>query len=282
MKRQTTHQPISTIKIIMALATIGALSLLLVSFTVHKKMADDFLKHLGITKADANNKISKSFLEGYLDYTGVKNFKNIALGNRPAITKDLLAYAKQYLGTAAFIKEYNALREKNKPVMPAVQTPEEMRQGMIENGKKSVADLEEKVKKAEGSMKTIFEKTLESARKQLQQAEDPNNKSLAGYTKGYPGLVKNRDANYQQRIAEWEAKYPTDHLLFVKQRLQQFLDETKEVDFGAELYEKKGIKYFTNPAYERKSDRWKMVFRAGAAVVEPARTFVQEWLSSLK
>jgi hypothetical protein len=266
----------------MAILSAAVLSLLLVSFTVHQKMADDFLKQLGISKSDANTRISNSLLAGSLDYYGVKNIKNIAMGSRGALTKDLLAYTKQYVGTASFINAYSEMREKNKPVMPIVKTPEELRQGMIESGKKSVADLEEKLKKADGSMKATFEKILESARKQLQQAEDPNNKSLASYTKGYPGMVKGRDANYQRSLAEWEAQYPGNHLLFVKQRLQQFLDETKDVDFGAELYEKKGIKYFTNPDYERKSDRWKMVFRAGAAVVEPARAFVQEWIVSIK
>jgi hypothetical protein len=283
MKRQTTQQPILIIRIfIMAILTGAALSLLLASFTVPKKMADDFLKQLGISKTDANSKITNSLLGGSLDGYGIKNIKNIALGNRTAITKDLLVYTKQYLGSASFIKEYNDLREKNKPVMQVLQTPEEMQKGMIESGKKSVADLEEKAKKADGSMKSTLEKILESARKQLQQAEDPNNKSIANYRKGYPNMVKSRDDIHQQRIAEWETKYPVNHLLFVKQRLQQFMDETKDVDFSAELHEKKGIKYFTNPAYERKSDRWKMVFRAGKEVVEPARAFVQEWMLSIK
>jgi hypothetical protein len=283
MKRQTTQRPILAIKIfIMVILTGAALSLLLASFTVPNKMADDFLKQLGISKTNADSKITNSLLNGSLDAYGIKNIKNIALGNRTAITKDLLVYTKQYLGSAAFINEYNAMREKNKPVMPVLQTPEEMQKGLIESGKKSVAELEEKVKRADGSMKGTFEKILESARKQLQQAEDPNNKSIAGYRKGYPNMVKGQEANYQRWIAEWETKYPANHLLFVKQRLQQFLDETKDVDFSAELYEKKGIKYFTNPAYERKSDRWKMVFRAGAAVVEPARSFVQEWILSIK
>jgi hypothetical protein len=56
----------------------------------------------------------------------------------------------------------------------------------------------------------------------------------------------------------------------------------KDVDFAAELFERKGVKYFTNPVYERKSDRWKMVFRAGKEVVEVARAFVQQWMLELK
>jgi hypothetical protein len=281
MKHQTTQQPISLIKFFVAIITGAVLSLLLVSFTVYKNRADDFLKQLGISRSDANSRISNSLLDGSLDFYGIKNLTNIALGNRTAITKDLLLYTRQYLGSPAFIKEYNTLREKNKPVMQVVQTPEEMQKGMIEKSKQGIANLEASLKKADPSMKSIFEKSLLPARKQLQEAEDPNNKMIARYRNGYPTLVKDQQIRNQQRIAEWEAQFPANHLLFVKQRLQQFLDETKDVDFSAELYEKKGIKYFTNPVYERKSDRWKMVFRAGKEVVEPARAFVQEWMQEL-
>jgi hypothetical protein len=267
--------------IFIALITGSLLSLFLVSFTIHKTMADDFLKLLGISKTDANSKITGGLLEGNLDASNVKNIRNIALGNRVAITKELLVYTKQYLGSAAFIKEYNNLRERKKPAMSAIQTPEEMQQGIIDNAKKSIADMEDKLKKADASTKPMYEKILATVRKQLQQVEDPNNASMASYRKGYPNMVKDMEVHHQQQIAQWESKYPANHQLFVKQRLLQFLDETKDIDFSAALVEKKGIKYFTNPVYERKSYRWKMAFRAGEAVTGTARGFVQEWIQSL-
>ena len=131
-------------------------------------------------------------------------------------------------------------------------------------------------------MKPVFEKVLESIRKQLQQAEDPNNKAIAGYRNGYPVLVKNRDDTYAKAIAMWEAKYPANHQQFIKQRLLQFMEETKDINFTAELYEKKGIRYFTDKNYESKSMYWKMAFRAGKEVVEPARAFVREWIQSIQ
>lgn len=268
-------------KIFIAILTGGILSLLLASFTIHKKMSDDFLKQLGISKTNADAKITGGLLNGYLDGSDIRNFKNIALGNRTAITKDLLAYTKQYLNSAAFIKEYNVLREQKKPVLAALQTPEQMQQEMVNAARKSIAELEEKLKKADASTRSMLEKILASVNKQLQQIEDPGNKSMTAYRKGYPDMVKANEANHQQRIADWEAKYPSNHQLFIKKRLLEFLDETKDIDFSAALYEEKGIKYFSNPAYERKSDRWKMAFRSGAAVTGPARDFVQEWIQSL-
>lgn len=253
----------------------------LFSFTVYKKINEEFLKQLGISKQDANSKITNSILGGYLDEYGVRNAKNIALGNRTAVTKDLLAYTKQHVNTTAFSKEYNELRQHEKPKPNTVQTPEEMQQDMIAQTKKGIADLEVSYKKADPSMKKMFEDMLVNARKQLQEAENPNYKIYVNYRKNYPALVKNIEAGNQKIIADWEAKYPVDHLQFVKGRLLQFLDETKDIDYNAELVTKNGKKYFVNRAYESKGNRWKMAFRAGKEVVEPARIFVQQWLTEI-
>jgi hypothetical protein len=88
--------------------------------------------------------------------------------------------------------------------------------------------------------------------------------------------------NYSRQIAGWEKKYPTNQLLYVKMRLQEFMDVTKDIDFGAELFTKNGKKYFVNPAYEGKGYYWKMAFRAGKEAVEPAREFVQKWIEEIK
>ena len=100
--------------------------LLLCSFTTNR-FADEFLKQLGITKPGADEKITNSVLGGSLDIYGVKNIRNIALGNRKAITLDLLAYTKKQLSSPAFLKEYNAMKESHKPTENIAQTPEEMK-----------------------------------------------------------------------------------------------------------------------------------------------------------
>ena len=263
------------------MAALITASFFLFSFTANR-FAEDFLQQLGITKVSANEKITNSILGGYLDQYGLQKAKNIALGNRGAVTKDLLAYTKQYVNSAAFQKEYNLLRENNKPVPNSIQSPEEMRTGMIEQYKKSVAETEANMKKSDSSMKKIFEPILVSLRQELKNAEDPNNKMLANYKKNYPEMIKSMEASNQQRLADWEAKYPADKLVFVKERLKQFMEETSNIDFNAQLTEKNGKKYFTNPAYEHKGNRWKLAFRAGKEVVEPARAFVQGWIAEIK
>ena len=244
-------------------------------------MADDFLKQLGITKTGADEKISNSFLGGYLDAYGVKNAKNIALGNRKAVAIDLLTYTKKHVNSPVYLKQYTAMKESYKPKQEAPQTPEDMRAEGITRAKKAVTDMEVAVKKADPSVKAIFEKSLEDARKNLKDAEDPNNKYIVRYTKNYDGLVKTFKENYDYQMAQWEKKYPANHQLWIKMRLQEFMDATKDVDFSAELTAKNGKKIFVNPTYERKDSRWKMAFRAGKEVVEPSREFVQKWVDEI-
>jgi hypothetical protein len=262
-------------------AFILSLFFLICSFSV-QKFGDDFLKQLGITQQNADQKISNSILGGYIDSYGAKNAKNIALGNRKAVTLDLLAYIRKYVSSAAFVKEYSEMRERYKPVEETLQTPEQMRADNIAAYKKSVAQTEENLKKADPSVKQIFEKALEDAKKALKDAEDPNNKYYVNYTKNYPQLERNFKESHDRSIADWNAKYPKDQLQFVKKRLQEFLNTTNGIDFSAELTEKNGKKVFVNPDYERKDGRWKMAFRAGREVVEPARDFVQKWIDEIK
>jgi hypothetical protein len=255
--------------------------LLLSSFTTHK-MVDDFFKQLGITKTNADEKIAGSILGGSIDIYGIKNAKNIALGNRKAVVLDLLNYTKKYVNSPAFAKQYLAMKEQYKPKESIAQTPEAMKAENIANAKKFVTDMEATVKKADPSMKSIFEKSLLDAQKNLKDAEDPNNKQYIRYAKNYEGLVKTFKENYNFQLAEWEKRYPANHLLYIKVRLQEFQGATKDIDFAAELKVKNGKKIFVNPDYERKDNRWKMAFRAGKEVVEPAREFVQKWIEEIQ
>jgi len=260
---------------------LSAIGICISSFTI-KKAAEDFLEQLGISKTSADEKITNSLLGGYLDQYGLRNARNIATGNRTAVTRDLLLYTKQYTSSAAFQKAYSQLRESNKPKPTSIQSPEEMRNGLIEQYKKSITETDANMNKADPSMKNIFEPILVTLKQQLKDAQDPNNAMLNNYKKNYPEMLKSIEASNQQMLAEWGTKYPVNQSLFVKTRLQQFLDETSNIDFSAQLMEKNGKKYFVNPVYEHKGNRWKLAFRAGREVIEPARAMVKTWLEEIK
>lgn len=157
-----------------------------------------------------------------------------------------------------------------------------MRAEAVANQKKGIAQMEETIKKADAANKPIFEKVLIAAKEDLKKVEDPNSKHNAAYAKNYEQAVKQNQQNYDRQIADWETKYPSNHLLYVKKRLQEFLNETADIDFDAELITKNDKKYFVNRAYESKDNRWKLAFRAGKDVITTARTFAEKWMNEIK
>lgn len=281
MKQSSADNIFSTVTNII-LATALLLSIFFLnSFTVHR-IGDDFMKQLGISKTAADEKITNSVLGGSLDGYGLKNAKNIITGNRSQVTKDLLVYTKAYLASPAFAKEYQTLKENNKPKKDVIKTPAEVKNEYIAGIKKMIADAENGMKAANSTMKPVYEKMLAEGKKQLKDAESPDNKYLSAYEKNYPQMLTDHDARHESMIKEWESVYPADANQFIKRRLEEFLNVTSDIDFNAELTTKNGKKIFVNPAYEDKDSRWKMPFRAGREVVEPSRAFVQQWIEEIK
>jgi hypothetical protein len=269
------------LKLYGAVIIVFIASLFLFSFTI-KKMADGFLQQLGMSKTEADKKITNSILGGYLDAYGVKNIKNIAAGNKTAIAKDLLAYTRKQVNSAAFIKEYAEMRKNHMPQPDNIETPEETRKRMVAEYKKGLASMETMLATADAATKKSFEKLVADTKKQLAEAEDLNSKSNQQLKKSYEDQLKYGKAAYEKRMAEWEAQYPASQQLFIKKRLEQFLTETENIDFNAALVPKNNKMVFANAAYESKGKRWKMAYRAGKEVVETARTFVEQWLNELK
>src|SRR5687768_12863825 len=120
----------SSIHIFLLTLILAILGASLISFRTGQ-IYGDFLKQLGITKQEANEKISSSFLAGGLDHYGIRNLKSILTNDRAAVVKDLASYAKQYAGSAEYVKQYMALKESNKPQPYKLETPDEMRNNMI-------------------------------------------------------------------------------------------------------------------------------------------------------
>lgn len=65
----------------------------------------------------------------------------------------------------------------------------------------------------------------------------------------------------------------------LKRRLTAIIAEAATVDFSAQTTGKD--KRFANPAYERKSNLWKLMYRAGQAPTMAASDFAKSWLKEL-
>ena len=214
----------------------------------------DLWQQLGMSKESGTSSIKESFLGGYLQHYGARNIRNIALGDRVAVTKDLLTFTKQYVESDAFKKEYAATREQRKPAEPKKpKTETEIRTEQVNNLKKSIAEIEKSMKTAKEDMKNIFSESLEVLQKQLKDYEDPKNEIIPLMAQGEKSQYEYYMKKYQEETEAWQELFPENSRAFVKKRLQQMLEDTKGVDYNAELVERSNKKkYFVNPVYEKK------------------------------
>jgi hypothetical protein len=285
MKKQFIHKAFVAFQVlvltcIVAFAAFGLLSFKIANYATRYA---DVWQILGTDQRSGTYNIKESFLGGYIQYGGARNLRSIATGDRAAVAKDLLAYTKQYVGSDAFTKEYNGLREGLKPQQPALaKTEEQIRKENIESSRKGIESLEKAMKTAEGEMKRSFQSTIETMKENIKTFEDPNSEMVKMFVQGEKSQYEYRMKDYQEQMKKWEAHYPANVKGFVKVRLQQVLNATKEVDFNAQLTERNGRKYFVKPEYEKKHENWKMAFRAGKEVTAEVRAFAQQWLTEVQ
>jgi hypothetical protein len=68
----------------------------------------------------------------------------------------------------------------------------------------------------------------------------------------------------------------------IRRTLEEFVSVAQSVDFGAQTVVKGGTRVFVNPAYEKKSALWKMIYRNGREPTEVAVQFARAWLAELQ
>ena len=242
----------------------------------------DFWQQLGITEKDGAIGIRESFMNGYLQYYGARNIKNIATGDRVAVVKDLLNYTKTFVQGNEFKAAYQVTRKQSMPVEPKKpETEDEIRQKNINSTKEGLANLEKAMKSATPENKKIFQGGYDMLQEQLMDYQDPNNEMIKLMVQGQRSQYEFHMNDFNEQLKKWQTDFPENPSLFIKRRLQQMLDATADVDYTAALTERNGKKYFVKPEYEHKSSNWKYAFRAGKEVTETARTFVQQWIKEL-
>jgi hypothetical protein len=269
------------LKVLVILLAVALVGLLSVSFTTSERMADDIWNQLGISKIQGTDNIKSSFMNGYFHYYGAKNARNIAVGNRAGLAKDLLTYTKQYVNSPLFKKEYEKLRKDFKP-----NPPEYRARHRAAISKEEVADTEKQIKKTEEimkdpNMKKIMEPSLKMMKENLVQLKDTNSKMINNYWMGEQRDYEESVRSYKERYTRWEKNYPESLNELIKARLQRYLELANTVDFAAELKEVGKKKKFVNQTYEGKSYDWKMIFRAGKEVYDVAKPFAEQWIKEL-
>lgn len=243
----------------------------------------DIWQQLGMSKNKGEENIRESFMSGYLQYYGARNFRNIVTNDRAAITKDLMNQAKQHVGSESFRKHYESIRNSAKPVEYPyeLKSKEDIRKEKIAEMEKSITEAEALVKKMPEMEKNMRE-TINLFKQQLKDYKDPNSQMIELFYQGELNNKTQREKSFEESMDRWNTDYPEDYKVLIRKRLQHFIELAKTVDFNAELKEVNGKKKFVNPKYEGKSYEWKQVFRAGKEVIDPAVTFSEQWLRELK
>lgn len=264
---------------VIMLGTMIALSL---SSFKNYTLNEELWTKLGIGEEKVENSIKNSFLNGYLEYWSARNIKNIVTGNRAAVAKDLCAYAKTYVSTPEFNNTYKQHRDGLKPQAPkAARSEQQLRDEYLKSLREGVKNSEDAKSKMSAEYEKSFDESIASLKEQIKEAEKPGSEMINYMVMGEKINYDNQMKTYEEKMEEWNAEYPESPDAFVKRRLQQVLELTKDVDYNAALKESYNKKVFVNPVYEHKSKEWKQAFRAGKEATDATRMFVVSWLKQV-
>jgi hypothetical protein len=288
MKPVTNRILSAGIKTVSALLVIFILCFLTLAMKAKEKV-DDIWQQLGLALPEAQKNINNSFFAGRLYYFGAKNAKNVVMGDRVAVVNQLVTYAKKYVNSPEFKTTWQEYQNKRSEVIrrdlprkPEAKTIESIKAEEKLLLEKRLSATETNLNSPNENVKKAATIQVANIKKEIQALDDPNN----------PVIKRKRDMadrNYQYQLKvyndamqNFEAKYPSDPRPLLKQRLQEILSITADVDYTAELKEgNKGKKVFVNPDYEKKPAEWKLAFRAGKDATDAVRAAAQQWLKEL-
>lgn len=280
MKRQVTSL---LVKILLGIPIITALCFFSMAYKA-KEAADDVWARLGIAEPEAQRRITNSFLQGRFYYSGAKLAGSIAIGNRVAIVHEMVAYAKKYWNSPELKSAYQTTRTRRLPPAPqkieltAANVKEEKKQRL----EKNLKTAEEGLNSTNPKIKNGAPARIEHLKKQLSELDDPANATIKKRLDDAARTNEYALKRHSETLQQFNETYPEDMTLMLKKRLQEILDYTADVDYGAELKEQYGKNVFVNPVYERKPAEWKLAYRAGKEATDAVRAAAQQWLSELK
>jgi len=246
--------------------------------------AADQMKKLGLSERSTQEMIWDSLRGGFLSLPGRDALRAIPAAERPVIVRWAGGFAKTFTQSETFKKLYADYREATKPSPPEAPTPmAEQVKEQKEEMQKSIREMEEAIKAMPADQRAGMKGLVESMKAQLKELDNPNNPML-----GKEMEEMNQQAHAQallqhkRDLAEWEKDYPPTADKLIQQRLTEFLEASKNVDFTAQIVPgRSGKMVFARPDYEKKPNNWKLCFRAGKETVDAAREFAAAWLAEL-
>ncbi len=241
------------------------------------------LASLGVNDTEAQREIVATLSQGYVPtHLAAKAFKAAAPATRATLVKTAIAWARAYTESAAFRADYARQRQASAPRPPqfkgsvddelAAQRAERLKG--IEKARKNVASLP-------ADMRPQLEKSIkEMEDNNAKLDKDPQMQAIM--RQQIEAQRANDTKAYDQMVQQHEKRFPADPRALIARRLQEFLDLSKDVDFGAKLVTAGSKQRFADARYEAQPYQWKLCYRAGREAVAAAREAAQAWLGSSK
>lgn len=239
--------------------------------------------NLDMSEDQCKQKINDGFIYGGTP-KATEKMKEFDAQQRVELVKKMGAYIKNYVSTPEFKNYYMKLRNDNKPVMlkTEAKTGDQLLKEQAVELEKGIANTQKMIDEAkDDKIKKQLQDALATQKQKYEEFKEEPVMDAAQLDEYNSVQKKEQETQYEEDLARWNKDYPADTKQLVKIRLQQFLDETADVDFKASLDEKGNKKVFSNPAYESKSVIWKKAYRAGPEATQAARSFAQNWMSQL-
>ncbi len=247
--------------------------------------AKTLLQTLKLSENDAKNTIFSDISSNSFYLPGIRELKSIALNDRAAQVEITGKYVRDFTATEEFKKKYNEYRESRKPSPPEKpKTSAELKKETKESTQKSIEEMKVTKTQMPADQQAMFDETIKMLEDQLKEIDNPDNPMFSPQMDEYSKMAYDQQMEQHKKdIAEWEAKYPVNNPKpLIKTWLESFLEQSKDIDFGAQTAIDKNRTLFVKQEYERKSNFWKLCYRAGKETTEAGRKFAQTWLGELK
>lgn len=247
--------------------------------------AKSLMQTLKLSEDNAKNTIFSDISSNSFYVPGIRELKNIALNDRPAQVEIIGNYVKDFTKTEEFKKRYNEYRESRKPSPPEKpKSTAEQKKEYKESMQNSINEMKTTKASLPADQQGMYDEIIKSLEDQLKEADNPDNPMFSPQMDEYMKMAYDQQIEqHKNDVAGWEAKYPANNPNpLIKTWLESFLEQSKDVDFGAQTAIDKNRTLFVKQEYERKSSFWKLCYRAGKETTEAGRKFAQSWLGELK
>ncbi len=269
--------------IVIAVCFVGIV--LALAFRAVDEKGIQVLKQLGISEEDAKDYVWLDFSHAILSYPRTDQILAIAKGDRPAMVRSIVDFAKSYAKSDEFKNRYETFRQEKKPERPEPpKTMDALRNEQKEQLQKSLKEIEDNLKNATPEQREQYKPAVDGLQVSIKSLDAPNNPMYSkdvekAYQQAYEGQLE----TFRKDSIEWERYWTEDPTPMLVRGLEHFLEVSADVDFGAAVIkDNNGVATFANPEYESKPSEWKLCYRAGKETVEAARAAAKGWLKELK